>query len=350
MTDSEEQAPNRGPLRGILSPRLLIGIVILVAICYLVVSNHSAWSGITKVVHHFSVARIPFLLISVLAEVLSFFCYALVQRSLLMEGGARLSRRTMVELAVAATGLTNLLPGGTAPASGWLVTQYKKRGIPMPLALWSVIVGGLAATLSILLLVIVGATIAGFLNAWTTPLCLLALALGAVAVTFGVRHIDVVETWLNSHHLGRMDKWLSSASKRLTETSKIRASRAVSAKVLYLSIGNWGLDVACLVAAFAFLGLGIPWRAVLFAYAIAQVAGSVAPVPGGIGFVEGGMVGAFALAGVDTGPAILAILVYRLLTSVGMAGAGSVMLLHLSRMDHPEGAKLTDAAKEMKSS
>jgi uncharacterized protein (TIRG00374 family) len=346
VTDSEDHASRKG----FLSPRLLIGILILVAICFLVVSNHSAWSGITKVMHHFSIDRAPFLLICVVAEVLSFFCYALVQRNLLMEGGARLSRRTMIKLAVAATGLTNLLPGGTAPASGWLVTQYKKRGIPMPLALWSVIVGGLAATLSILLLVIVGATIAGFLNAWSAPLCLLALAFGAVLVTFLLRHIEVVENWLGSHNLGRLHKWVSRVSERLTETSKIRASRAVSAKVLYLSIGNWGLDVAVLVAAFAFLGLGIPWRAVLFAYAIAQVAGSIAPVPGGIGFVEGGMVGAFALAGVDTGPAILAILVYRLLTSVGMAAVGSVMLFRISRVDHPEGAKLTDAAKEMRSS
>jgi putative heme transporter len=330
------------------SPRLLFGLLLLVAIGYAVVRGHSTWSEITRVVHHFSFRRLPFLLICVVAEMLSFLCYALVQRNLLMEGGARLSRRTMVELAIAATGLTNLLPGGTAPASGWLVSQYRKRGIPMPLALWSVIAGGLAATLAILLLVVAGATIAGFLNYWTAPLCLVALGAGAVLVTIGIRQIDAVDTWFRSHHLGRIHLLLSRASKRLSQSSQIHASRTMSAKVLLLSVGNWGLDVACLTAAFPFLGLGIPWRAVLFAYAVAQVAGSVAPVPAGIGFVEGGMIGAFALAGVDTGPAILATLVYRLLTSVGMATVGSVMLLHISRKDHPEHAKLTQAAKKMR--
>jgi uncharacterized protein (TIRG00374 family) len=165
----------------------------------------------------------------------------------------------------------------------------------------------------------------------------------------GIRNVDTLDHWLRSHHLGRIHKLLSRASKRLAETTQIRASRAVSAKVLYLSVGNWGLDVVCLIAAFPFLGLAVPWRAVLFAYAVAQVAGSIAPVPAGIGFVEGGMVGAFALAGVDAGPAILATLVYRLLTSVGMATVGSLMLFHISRKDDPEHAKLTDAAKEMRS-
>jgi len=349
VTDSEKAPVTHRGLRRFASPRLLLGLLILVALGYAIARGHSTWSGISRVVHHFSIGRLPFLLICVAAEALSFFCYALVQRSLLIEGGARLSRRTMIKLAIAATGLTNLLPGGTAPASGWLVNQYRKRGIPMPLALWSVIAGGLAATLAILLLVIVGATIAGFLNYWTAPLCLVALAASAVLVTFGIRHVDTMDQWLRSHHLGRIHKLLSRASKQLAETSQIRASPAMGAKALYLSVGNWGLDVVCLIAAFPFLGLGVPWRAVLFAYAVAQVAGSIAPVPGGIGFVEGGMVGAFALAGVDTGPAILATLVYRLLTSVVMASVGSIMLFHLSRKDDPELAKLTEAAKEMRS-
>jgi uncharacterized protein (TIRG00374 family) len=91
------------------------------------------------------------------------------------------------------------------------------------------------------------------------------------------------------------------------------------------------MDVFVLVAAFGVLGLPIPWRAVLFAYATAQVAGSLAPVPGGIGFVEGGMIGAFALAGSGLGGAILATIVYRAITCWLVAAVGSLVLFGLSR-------------------
>jgi uncharacterized protein (TIRG00374 family) len=102
--------------------------------------------------------------------------------------------------------------------------------------------------------------------------------------------------------------------------------------------------VACLVAAFPLLNLAVPWRTVLFAYAFSQIAGSLAPVPGGIGFVEGGMVGAFALAGTPVGGAILATILYRLITSVGMAAVGSVMLWHLSRKKSTTHAVLSPQA------
>jgi uncharacterized protein (TIRG00374 family) len=133
----------------------------------------------------------------------------------------------------------------------------------------------------------------------------------------------------------------------VADTARIRASPRISTKVLLLSIGNWGLDVTCLIAAFPLLGLPVPWRAVLFAYAIAQIAGSLAPVPAGIGFVEGGMVGAFALTGTPVGAAFLATIVYRLITSVGLAAAGSVMLLYLSRQRTTEKAQLSAAAKKL---
>jgi uncharacterized protein (TIRG00374 family) len=102
--------------------------------------------------------------------------------------------------------------------------------------------------------------------------------------------------------------------------------------------------VACLIAAFPLLNLPVPWRTVLFAYALAQIAGSLAPVPGGIGFVEGGMVGAFALAGTPVGDALLATILYRLITSLGMAGLGSLMLWHLSRKKSTTHAILTPQA------
>jgi putative heme transporter len=326
------------------APRLLIGLVILVAVAFAIFHAGSVAHEASRVLRHFKVDRLPWLGVALGAELLSFLCYAFVQHGLLADGGARLRRRDMIHLAVAATGLANLLPGGTAPSSGWLVAQYRKRGVPMPLALWAVLAGGFAATVSVLLLTLVGASIAGLLAPLWIVVCAVLLVAGSVAFLAAVRHLDAVDRWFRSHHHGRSDRLVKRMSKRIGDISKFRTTPSVGARVLILSVGNWGLDVGCLIAAFPLLGLPVPWRTVLFAYAFAQIAGSLAPVPGGIGFVEGGMVGAFALAGTPVTDAVLATILYRLITSVGMAGLGSVMLLYLSRKKSTAHAVLSTQA------
>jgi uncharacterized protein (TIRG00374 family) len=326
--------------------QLLIGAAVLAGLVILLLHAGSISHEAITVIRHFKATRLPWLVLAVGAEAMSFLCYAFVQRNLLMEGGALLTRRDMARLAIAATGLTNLLPGGTAPSSGWLVAQYRKRGVPMPLALWAVLAGGFAATVSVLLLTLVGAAIAGLLSPVGLVLCAVLLVAGSTAFVAGARHLDTVDRWFRSrsHIRGRVDRLLHRLSQGMGDVSKFRTRPVVGARVLALSIGNWGLDVACLVAAFPLLGLPVPWRTVLFAYAVAQIAGSLAPVPGGIGFVEGGMVGAFALAGTPVGDAFLATIVYRLITSLGMAGLGSAMLLYLTRRKTTERAALSPQA------
>jgi putative heme transporter len=342
--NEEEQTSEAGRPKWLPSARVLVGLVILVAVLFFAFHARTISHEASTVLHHFKVTRLPWLAVAFAFEGLSFLCYAFVQHGLLVEGGARIPRRDMVSLAIAATGLTNILPGGTAPSSGWLVAQYRKRDIPMPLALWAVLAGGVAATVSVLLLTLVGASVAGFLPPLWIVVCALTLVAGTVAFIAGVRHLDTVDRWFRSHHHGRSDRLLQRMSKRIGDASQFRAPPALGARVLVLSVGNWGLDVACLIAAFPLLNLPIPWRTVLFAYAFAQIAGSLAPVPGGIGFVEGGMVGAFALAGTPVGGALLATILYRLITSVGMAGVGSIMLWHLSRKKSTRHAVLTPQA------
>jgi uncharacterized protein (TIRG00374 family) len=330
---SDHQDEHGEPIRRRRLPplSLVVGVAVLVAVIFAALHAASLSHEVSTVLRHFQPRRLPWLAVAIAAEALSFLCYAFVQHGLLAEGGARLPRRDMVSLAVAATGLTNLLPGGTAPSSGWLVAQYRKRDVPMPLALWAVLAGGFAATVSVLLLTLVGAAVAGLMSPALIVLCALLLVGGSVAFVATVRHADSVDRWFRTHHHGRSDRLMKRLSQTVGDASKYRAPPALGVRILGLSIGNWGLDVACLIAAFPLLNLPIPWRTVLFAYAFAQIAGSLAPVPGGIGFVEGGMVGAFALAGTPVGDALLATILYRLITTVGVAAVGSVVLLRLSR-------------------
>ncbi len=319
--------------------RVIAGLLAVVAIVYFLLRLGRARHDVATAFTHLGWDQVPWLLVAFAAESLSFLCYALVQRRLLMTGGARLSRRTMLSLAVAATGLTNLVPGGTAPASGWLVGQYRRRRIPMPLALWAVLAGGFAAGVSVLLLLLIGAAVAGLLGPIQAVGCAAALAAGAFGLLRGAHALGSLSRWLERHHARRGIGLARRAAEQTALAMRFRASPAVGVHVLGLSIANWAMDVFVLVAAFGFLGLRIPWSAVLFAYATAQVAGSLAPVPGGIGFVEGGMIGAFALAGAGVGPAVAATVVYRVVTSWLVAVVGSITLAIVSRR-HPVPAIL----------
>jgi uncharacterized membrane protein YbhN (UPF0104 family) len=72
----------------------------------------------------------------------------------------------------------------------------------------------------------------------------------------------------------------------------------------------WGFDVAVLYACFGAFGAPPPVAVVVVAYFVGTLANTL-PLPGGIGGVEGGMVGALAAFGVDPGLAVVAVLAYR---------------------------------------
>jgi uncharacterized protein (TIRG00374 family) len=93
--------------------------------------------------------------------------------------------------------------------------------------------------------------------------------------------------------------------------------RAVGARwreALAASIARWLLDYAVLVTALAALGAEPRPSLVLLAYVGAQVLSQIPVTPGGLGFVEAGLTGLLALAGVTAADAALATLAYRLVS------------------------------------
>jgi uncharacterized membrane protein YbhN (UPF0104 family) len=72
----------------------------------------------------------------------------------------------------------------------------------------------------------------------------------------------------------------------------------------------WGFDICVLWACFHAFGTAPPFTVILMAYFVGMV-GNLLPLPGGLGGVEGGMIGAFAAFGVDFNLSVLAVLSYR---------------------------------------
>jgi uncharacterized protein (TIRG00374 family) len=96
------------------------------------------------------------------------------------------------------------------------------------------------------------------------------------------------------------------------------------------AIGYMALDVAALAAAFTAFGGAPPFAAFVFAYVIGQLGGLI-PLPGGIGGIDGGLIGAFALYGSPLSQATAAVLAYRVVQLGIPAILGAIAFVQLRR-------------------
>ena len=90
------------------------------------------------------------------------------------------------------------------------------------------------------------------------------------------------------------------------------------------AVAYWAFVIAVLGVSFRAFGSGVPVAVLVMGYFLGTL-GSLLPLPGGIGGVEGGMIGAFAAFGIPAGHAVIAVLAYRAIsfwlpTLPGIAG------------------------------
>lgn len=120
--------------------------------------------------------------------------------------------------------------------------------------------------------------------------------------------------------LDRLPDRLTRERDRILTTLGPRWKRALLA-----AIGRWGFDFGCLLAALAAVDALPRPGLVLLAFCAAQVLAQIPVTPGGLGFVEAGLTGTLALAGVPAGAAVTATFAYRLFSywlqvPLGMVG------------------------------
>jgi uncharacterized protein (TIRG00374 family) len=90
------------------------------------------------------------------------------------------------------------------------------------------------------------------------------------------------------------------------------------------AVAYWGFDIAVLGVCFKAFNQDIAVGVLVMGYFLGTL-GSLLPLPGGIGGIEGGMIGAFAAFGIPVGRAVVAVLAYRAIsfwlpTIPGIAG------------------------------
>ncbi|MFW2381960.1 MAG: lysylphosphatidylglycerol synthase transmembrane domain-containing protein [Acidimicrobiales bacterium] len=84
--------------------------------------------------------------------------------------------------------------------------------------------------------------------------------------------------------------------------------------VVLASLGRWGFEYLALVMAVRGVGHDEVGSVLLLAFVMASLLSKVPFTPGGLGFVEAGLTGTLALAGLSAGDAVLATLAFRLVS------------------------------------
>ncbi|HKO28759.1 MAG TPA: lysylphosphatidylglycerol synthase transmembrane domain-containing protein [Solirubrobacteraceae bacterium] len=96
------------------------------------------------------------------------------------------------------------------------------------------------------------------------------------------------------------------------------------------AIAWWGFDIAVLWACFHAFGGSPPKGVIVMSYFVGML-GNTLPLPGGIGGVDGGMIGAFTAFGVDVELSVVAVLAYRAFAFWLPTLPGAVAYLQLRR-------------------
>lgn len=227
---------------------------------------------------------------------------------------------------LAANALGRVLPGGMAVAGALQYRMLGRTGVPKGrivsgLTASSALSFGALVALPILAIpaVATGARVDEGLAqaAWLgASVFVLMLVAGLFAFAFD-RPLEL---------LGRVIGWVASFGRRKTQASalprRLLRERDLIRSVLggrwkmalTAGVGKWLFDYLALLASLSAVGAEPAPSLVLLAYVAGSLLSLIPLTPGGLGFVEAGLTGMLALAGVGAGAAVVATLAYRLVS------------------------------------
>jgi uncharacterized membrane protein YbhN (UPF0104 family) len=149
------------------------------------------------------------------------------------------------------------------------------------------------------------------LSLWLTAAPAAAAAL-AIAAVLGVPRLGPGRD--PGGEARRMRRALAAARRALVggTAEAVEIVRSRNALVIVGAVGYWAFDNAVLWAAFHAFGASPALTVILMGYLIGQL-GGLLPLPGGIGGIDGGLLGTLVVYGAPAASAAAAVLAYRVI-------------------------------------
>jgi uncharacterized protein (TIRG00374 family) len=287
-----------------------------------------------------------FLLPAIGCAVASFACVWLVQAIAL---GTR-DGFSVATTQLAGNAFNRITPGGGATGTALQANMLADAGYDVSHAATALAVQSVLSTASIVALpvfalpfIVAGTQVPpGLLQAFWIgiPVFLLMVAIGiAIFVADApLRGLGHLVAWTRCKlRRGPMDDTL--ARRLLESRDEIRQQIGPRWELgVGASLARWLFEYGVLILALCGLSADPDPALVLLAFVAASVLGLLPFTPGGLGFVEAGLAATLAVAGISTGDALVATLVYRLLTfwlPIPLGGVGA----WLFRRRHPRHAR-----------
>ncbi len=281
------------------------------------------------------------LALGALLEGLSFLGYVVLFRGVFIRGKSRIGWRASYEITMAGLAATRLF--ASAGAGGIALTAWalRRSGMePRLVACRMIAFMGVLYAIFMGSLVIVGLGLYFGVFPGQNPFAITivpAIFGGGVIVLFLAVSLlpgdfdRLVKRWT---HGGRVGHLLArAATLPAAAASGIRTAIHLVRERDYSLLGGvawWGFDIAVLWSCFHAFGGGPPTAVVVMSYFVGQL-GNVLPLPGGIGGVDGAMIGAFSAFGVSPALAVVSVLAYRAFAFWLPTLPGAVAYLQLRR-------------------
>jgi uncharacterized protein (TIRG00374 family) len=326
-----EFEPNRLARRTlqIVAALAVVGLVVLLA------------PGLGELRHLLTEARPEWVALAVALEAMSCVSYVLMFRPIFCQN---MPWRTSWEI-----GLAELDAGSIVPASGagglalgaWILREggmpaerIANRSVAFFLIKSSVNFIAVAVLGTIMALGLVGPDLSLWLTALPAAGAVLVIAAVLVVPRLGVGAPAPEEA-------GRTRRATRAVRKAVVGGTgeAVQLVRSRNVLVITGSVGYWAYDNAVLWATFHAFGYSPPITVILMGYLIGQL-GGLLPLPGGLGGIDGGLIGTLIVYGTPAAPTAAAVLVYRVILfwlPLLVGGAAFISLRRgLNSPDRPE--------------
>ncbi len=281
------------------------GFITLLLAGALVVGLLLAIPGLKGVATTVSHMKARWVIVAILLEVLSCASYVLAFLQVFERAPFRLGAR--VALSEEAFGAAVSLGGvGSLAVGGWLMVE---RGAPAGrITERSAVLFLYTSAINVLTLILAGLGLFFGLQGPRNPLLsIVPAAVGTIVLALFLLLPRYVDRIVRRIEPGRLHTFLTQTAVSVRETERLvfRPDWRIVGAIGYL----W-FDIAVLFACFAAAGHMPPLAPVVLAYQIGYLSNFI-PVPGGIGVLDGSMIGMLVLYGISGTVATAATLVYH---------------------------------------
>jgi uncharacterized protein (TIRG00374 family) len=316
--DDDEEMPRVQMTRR----RFVLGVLLILGVVALLYYGLPRIAGLDATWRRIEQGDPWWLALALVFSVLSFGGYVVLFRYVYVEGGARIGMRESYEITMASLAATRIFAAGGAGGIALTAWAMRRSGMPrrtvaertivfLILTYVVYMVGMLVVGIGLRVGVFPGPAPFGLtvVPAVFAGVSILLTLLLALTPTDLQRRVDQA--------IGR-GGWLARLATKLA-TLPASMSAGVRHSIDHVrrrdpailgSIAYWVFNIAVLWAAFRAFGESPSWAVIVMGFLVGML-GNLLPLPGGVGGVDGGMVGALVAFGTNPGLAIVAVLAYR---------------------------------------